>query len=132
MHIHVYTCIFHTCTCTCMWFSRIYIKHTHLFYKYIVHVHMYLVADTYCINIHVHVLWIQLSQLSCLGSSVGRPPESLYTCTCMLCIHNSLGSSKTMKITGCFGCMHLPCIILHVHCIYMYMYMYNVHACELT
>ena len=43
--------------------------------------------------------------------------------------NSAQGSSFFLKITGCFGCMHLPCIILHV---YTFMYVYTCRSGFIT
>ena len=60
--------------------------------------------------------------------------NSTCMCTCTTRVRDVTGlnpaqrsSDFSRKITDCFGCIHLPCIILHVYtcikiCIYMYMY----------
>ena len=85
-------------------------------------------------------LWIRLSQLTCLRAQL---VEHLLRTQEVAGPNSTQGSSVfSLKITGCFGCMHLPCILIHdndriklkVHnyscahllvLMYQYMYMYN-------
>ena len=65
-------------------------------------------------NQSMHMYILEHPSRTCDMSRVRIPPN--------------YGSSVfSLKITGCFGCMHLPCIILHVQ----YDYIQSLYTCNL-
>ena len=72
---------------------------------YTVYIHLHVYS-----NLHVHV--------TCTGTCVLEYMYITLTYNYSSCLRDRIPlkvAKFSLKITGCFECMHLPCIILHVH-----------------